>query len=159
MKRQFLPGLALLTLLLIATTGSAQTKAPLNEPDRNRPRLFNKMPDEMQVDLSDIDQLILPARSSARSESLMKGDKKCAAFTVQYISATSLYENKVYSVVLRLPEYPGATLTLSSSTNADGTVAYTGRIISFRHGDMYELVKKGAGYIFKKRNFYDVVNE
>ena len=79
MKRQFLPGLALLTLLLIASTGFAQTKVPLNEPDRNRPRLFNKMPDELQVDLSDIDQLILPARSAARSESLMKGDKKCAA--------------------------------------------------------------------------------
>lgn len=159
MKRQTLSGLALLFLLLSAVAVNAQTKVPLNEPDHNRPRLFNQLPAELTLTVADMEQLLLPARAAGKSEALMQGEKKCAVFSLNYISATSQYENKVQTVLLRLKDYPGATLTLSSSTNADGTVAYAGRIISFKHGDMYQLVQKGNSYVWLKRNFYDVVNE
>lgn len=160
MKRRMLSGLALLFVLLLAGRSSAQHKSvQLNEPDLNRPYLFAALPTEITVQESEIDQLLLPARTATRNEDMMKGDKKISSFTGNYVSATSQYEDKVQSVVLRLKEYPGATLTLSSSTNPDGTVAYAGRIISFKHADMYELVKKGDTYVWKKRNYYEVVAE
>lgn len=151
--------MALLFLLLSAIAGQAQNKALFKEPDHNRPRLFTQLPDELTLAVSEMEELLLPARAGNKSESMMKAEKKSAVFTLNYISATSQYENKVQTVMLRLKDYPGATLTLSSSTNADGTVAYAGRIISFKHGDMYQLVQKGNSYVWKKRNFYDVVNE
>ncbi len=159
MKRRILPGLALLSFVLLMLDAAAQSKAPINEPNLQKPRLFAALPTELSMSVADMEQLLLPAKSAARSEDLMRSEKKIAVFTANYVSATSLYENKVHSVVLRLKDFPGATLTLSSSTNPDGTVAYAGRIISFQHADMYMLVKKGEGYWWEKKGFYDVVAE
>lgn len=158
MKRQLLSGLALLFVLLMTHQSFAQS-VQVNEPDLNRPHLFSALPAELPVTITDLDGLLLPATAAGRNEDLMKGEKKVSSLVVNYVSATSKYENQVHSVVLRLKDYPGAALTLSSSTNPDGTVAYVGRIISFKHADMYELVKKGESYFWKKRNFYDVVAE
>lgn len=160
MKRCMLSGLALLFLLLMADQSFAQNKSvQVNEPDLKRPRLFTALPAELPVTTTDMEQLLLPAVAAGRNEDLLKGEKKISSFVVNYVSATSKYENQVHSVVLRLKDFPGATLTLSSSTNPDGTVAYAGRIISFKHADMYELVQKGNGFFWKKRDFYEVVAE
>jgi hypothetical protein len=41
----------------------------------------------------------------------------------------------------------------------DGTTKYTGRIISIRHGDLYQLIQEDAGWVLVKKNFYDLINE
>ena len=160
MKRHMLSGLVLLCLLLMTDRSFAQKESlPVNEPNLNRPRLFTALPAELPLTIADMDQLLLPATSAGRNEDLLKGEKKISSFVVNYVSATSKYENQVHSVVLRLKDFPGATLTLSSSTNPDGTVAYAGRIISFKHADMYELVQEGKKFLWKKKDFYAVVAE
>ena len=138
---------------------TAQIEAHSKEPNKQKPLLFTALPTELSVSVADIEQLLLPAKSAGRSEELMQSERKISAFAVNYVSATSLYENKLYSVVLRLKDFPGATLTLSSSTNPDGTVAYAGRIISFKHADMYMLVRKGEGYVWEKKGLFEVVGE
>jgi hypothetical protein len=38
-------------------------------------------------------------------------------------------------VVIRSEVFNGARLTVSKITNPDGSIRYSGRIISFKHGD------------------------
>jgi hypothetical protein len=61
--------------------------------------------------------------------------------------------------VIRSGNFNGATLTLSSSAQPDGAVKFTGRIISFKHGDAYELQNQNDQYILIKRNYYELINE
>jgi hypothetical protein len=61
--------------------------------------------------------------------------------------------------VIRSGNFNGATLTLSSSAQTNGAVRFTGRIISFQHGDVYELQNQNNQYILIKKNFYDLINE
>jgi len=63
------------------------------------------------------------------------------------------------SVVVRLSDFKGATLTLSSFTHPDGTVTYSGRIISFQHADLFELQYQNEQYFLIKKNYYELVNE
>ena len=42
---------------------------------------------------------------------------------------------------------------------ADGSVRYSGRIISFQHADAYEINLENNQYVFVKKGFYDLVNE
>ena len=63
------------------------------------------------------------------------------------------------SVVIRSTNYNGATLTISKTMNADETISYSGRIISFQSGDLFELQNKDGHLTLVKRNFYDLVNE
>ena len=46
MKHLKLSGFCLLCMLFCATV-SAQDKVPLNEPDYNKPKLFNNLPDKI----------------------------------------------------------------------------------------------------------------
>ena len=74
------------------------------------------------------------------------------------ISATSKYNNTVRSVVVSSTRFNGATLTLSSTTT-DGTVRYSGRIVSFQHADLYVLQKEEEQYFLIKKKFHELVNE
>lgn len=74
------------------------------------------------------------------------------------ISSTLKYNN-IRSVIVRSSNFNGATLTLSSSTQTNGTVKLTGRLLSMQHGDLYELQRVNEQYFLIKKNFYDVINE
>jgi hypothetical protein len=63
------------------------------------------------------------------------------------------------SVVVRSTNFPGAALSFSRITKEDGTFSYVGRIISFQHGDAYEISLENGQYFFVKKGFYDLVNE
>ena len=80
-----------------------------------------------------------------------------SSFNGQVISRSD--DNTIHSVVIRSANFNGATLTLSSSAQPNGTVKFTGRIISFQHGDAYELQNQNDQYILIKKNFYDLMNE
>lgn len=146
-----------LSAMFITITVSAQKTVPVNEPNLSRPKLFTELPKEVAITTHDMDRLINADQSKSSEVSLRaSGDRSLRG---QVISQAVKYSNTVRSVVIRLEDYNGATLTLSSSTNADGTVNYTGRIISFQHGDLYELQKKNDQYILVRKNFYELVNE
>ena len=51
------------------------------------------------------------------------------------------------------------TIIISAYTEKDGSITYTGRILSRANADLYELKKNGDEYEFVKRNYYDLVNE
>lgn len=151
-------GLVLIALLF-TTLANAQYKehAPLNEPDFNRPRLFEKLPAEIPVSTAELNRLLSGEITVGKQADTGDADAKLSPFKGTVVSAAK--EQKMRSVVIRTEAFNGATLTLSSFTNPDGTVTYRGRIISFKHGDAYELQQRDNQYVLVKKNFYELVYE
>jgi hypothetical protein len=153
---------ACLSFCCCCATISAQQKTTLlNEPDHHRPRLFTDLPSRITVSAPELNKLLTDtaARDMSREVNVKFSDNKLSAFSGKIVSAVTKYENTIHSVVIRSSNYPGATLSLSSSVQPDGSIEYTGRIISFTHGDCFELKKINNEYIFVKKDFYEVVNE
>jgi hypothetical protein len=132
-------------------------KVPLNEPNYNKPKLFQQLPEQVPVNMENIIPLF--SAELGRPVSIILSDAAQFRLEGEIISVTSKYENTIQSVVLRSTNYNGARLTISKITAADGNVTYKGRIISMEHGDLYELQNQDGRFVLVKRNFHDLVNE
>lgn len=150
----------LCAVLALSATGSfAQEKnkaVPVNEPDYNRPKLFAGLPDKIQVSAETLGSLFNTALG--RSASITVSEESHFQFNGEVISSGIKSQN-VQSVVIRSTNYNGAVFSVSKTNNADGTVSYRGRIISFKHGDFYNLENQNGQYTLVKKNYYDLVNE
>lgn len=136
---------------------SQEQKIPLNEPDYNKPRLFSTMPDKIPVTITNIDNM-LSAPVGKNSQFRLSEDNSMQ-FAGEVVSTASKYNNTIQSVVIRSDAFNGARLTVSKITNTDGSIRYTGRIISFKHGDLYELENHDGQLVLVKKNYYELVNE
>jgi hypothetical protein len=159
MNYRKLLGLALSVIFFVASSSAQDNKTLVpRETDYNKPKLFSTLPDNIKLNIDSLGNIF--SSPTGKQVNLGFGDKILpTTFAGKVISVASKYENKIQSIVVRSSNFNGATLTLSSTTMADGTIKYTGRIISFEHGDAYELQKKGDQYMFVKRNLYELVNE
>ena len=145
-----------LTLSIICATTSAQNIVRVNEPDLNKPKLFNNLPDKIPVSLTTLQNFVgaeIGRDISLRLDGVSKTD-----FKGKIISSSDKY-NTIHSVVIRSSNFNGATFTLSSSIRSNGTVKFTGRIMSIQHGDLYELQNQNEQYILVKKNLNDLMNE
>ena len=88
---------------------------------------------------------------SGKDINLKMGNNTLPGFQGKIISVIHKYDN-IHSVVIRSDNFNGATMTLSSSTKPNGTVKFTGRIISPGHGDLYVLQNENDQYILIKKN-------
>jgi hypothetical protein len=154
MRNLLQQGLCLL-LILACATSYGQNTIPVNEQDQNKPRLFTTLPDKVPVDINTLQTLI--NAEAGKTVSLRLGSNELSSFTGQVVSKAD--DNTIHSVVIRSANFNGATLTLSSSAQPNGTVKFTGRIISLKHGDAYELQNQNNQYLLIKKNFYDLINE
>ncbi len=150
-------GVFLLLFISFLQAAAQEKKIPLTEPDYNKPKLFTSLPDMIPVTTEDMKQLL--TGEEGQPASLRLDSKAIPAFRGAVTSRATKYEGAIQSVVLRSADFNGATLTLSAVKQPDGSVAYTGRIISMQHGDLFELKRTEEGYFFIKRNFYDLINE
>jgi hypothetical protein len=136
---------------------SQEQKIPLNEPDYNKPRMFTNLPDKIPVTITNIDNM-LSAPVGKNSQFRLSEDNSLQ-FAGEVVSTASKYNNTIQSVVIRSDAFNGARLTVSKITNTDGSIRYTGRIISFKHGDLYELESQDGQLVLVKKNYYELVNE
>jgi hypothetical protein len=157
MKNLQLLGICLV-MSLACVTASAQHTVPLNEPNTHKPKLFGNLPDRIPVQIDDLRALLGTEQGKDTNLKLGNTNNSLDRFEGRVISAADKYNN-IRSVVIRSSNFNGATLSLSSSIQSDGTVKFTGRIISFQHGDLYELQNQNDQYVLVKKNFYDLINE
>lgn len=145
--------------IALCSLGSyAQDKpAPVNEPDYNKPKLFDGLPASIRLNADDISGLFSTALGKAAT--LQLTDDSRFRFEGEVVSSANQPGNSTQSMVIRSTNYNGATFTISKTTAANGTVSYRGRIISFKHGDLFELQSQNGQYLLVKRNYYDLVNE
>ncbi len=143
--------------VLSSVVAVAQNQIPINEPDYNKPRLFNNLPEKIQVNAGDLESLFSsPVGRPANLKLTMDASVK---FEGELVSVSERTAEGQQSLVIRSTNFNGARLTVSRITNEDGTVTYRGRIISFQHGDCYILQDQNGQLTLVKKNFYDLVNE
>ncbi|HKC37181.1 MAG TPA: hypothetical protein VKB95_13995, partial [Chitinophagaceae bacterium] len=128
---------------------------PVREPDMNRPSLFQNFPDKISCRINDLSALLELEVGKPVSFSFANN----LNFQGVVSSVASKFDNSLQSVVIRSTNFPGAALSFSKITKDDRTVTYVGRIISFQHGDAYEISMENGQYYFVKKGFYDLVNE
>lgn len=134
-----------------------ETAVPVNEPDLSKPKLFQNLPDVIPVSKESLNGLL--SNPVGRNVSVSLSTDARFQFDGQVVSAASKYNNTMQSVVIRSSNFNGARFTISRIINDDGTINYSGRIMSFQHADLYELKEQAGQLVLVKRNFYDLVNE
>jgi hypothetical protein len=155
-----LTGIILATTLLFGIRAIGQSAPPVNEPDLNRPRLFDNLPSEIPVSIADLKSLFASGLQNGKDVTVrLSQDSRLAEFKGKVVSYADKYSHKMKSVVIRSSNFNGAALTLTAASNPDGSILFSGRILSFQHGDMFELQKKNNQYMLVKKNFYELVNE
>ena len=147
-------GIICLFVFFVCMKSNAQTP-PVREPDMNRPSLFQSLPDKISCRITELTSLLQSETGNAVSISFTGNSN----FQGVVSSVASKFENTLQSIVIRSTNFPGAVLSFSKITKEDGTVSYVGRIISFQHGDAYEINQENGQYFFVKKGFYDLVNE
>lgn len=150
---------ACICLAICGLAASAQTNdhAPLNQPDRNKPKLFDALPDRIPVSMDYINSLF--GSPAGRDVSIVSTDPTGSRIDGKVISSGSEYNNTLQSVVIKSTNFNGANFTISKYTDAEGNVSYNGRILSMQHGDAYELKNESGNLVLVKRKFYSLVNE
>ncbi len=151
--------LACVSIALLSLNASSQVnKSPIKEPDQNKPLLFAGMPDRIPVSMDYINSLF--GSTAGRAVSLSTPDNITGSrFEGNVISTGSELNNRIQSVVIRSTNFLGANFTVSKTISEQGVVSYTGRIISFQHGDAYELKNESGNLVLVKKKFYSLVND
>ncbi len=143
--------------LLSCCLHAQKDNTPINEPDMNKPRLFDGLPNRIPVNTDELNNLL--NAPVGRLASLKLTAQSSLQFDGEVVSVSDKFENNIQSVVLRSSNFNGARLTISRIVNDDGSFSFTGRIISFKHGDLFELKNESGSYVLIKRNYYELVNE
>lgn len=138
-------------------TMAQEQKIPVNEPDYNRPKLFNNLPEKIPFNPDSF--LGLQNKQAGTSISISLSDAQSIPFEGTLVSSVNQNNGQVQSIVIRSTNYNGATFSISKVTKDDGSIVYSGRLMSFRHGDLYVLQQLDGHYMLVKKNFYDLVNE
>jgi hypothetical protein len=152
--KNLVKGIICLSLFLICQQSNAQTP-PVREPDMSRPLLFQNLPNKISCRINDLSALLESETGKPVSFLFVNN----LNFQGVVSSVASKSDNTLNSVVIRSTNFPGAALSFSRIKKEDGTFSYVGRIISFQHGDAYEIGLENGQYYFIKKGFYDLVNE
>ena len=152
--KNLLKGIICLFVILACLKSTGQTP-PVREPDMNRPSLFQNLPEKITCRINDLSALL----ESEIGRSISFQFTGNLSFQGVISSVASKFDNTLQSVVVRSTNFPGAALSFSRIKKEDGTFDYVGRILSFQHGDAYEINLENGQYFFVKKGFYDLVNE
>ncbi|OSZ76912.1 hypothetical protein CAP36_10785 [Chitinophagaceae bacterium IBVUCB2] len=143
--------------LYLSSSAQKNDKPPVTEPDYNKPRLFDNLPKTIPVNIVELNTLLSSEVGSKASIGLSAAAN--IKFDGDVVSSASKYGNSIKSVVVRSSNFNGAQLTISRTTSPEGVVSYVGRIISFQHGDLYELQNQNGQFVLVKKNYHELINE
>jgi hypothetical protein len=146
----------LLSVCMLQVAAQQDTKKlPISQYDFNKPKLFKDLPDRINVPLKNFDNVFdfevgksvdLPFASNFQ-------------FSGTVVSKAEDVASNVKSIVIKSTNKVGATLALSRMINPDNTITYRGRIMSFKHGDAYEIANENGSYYLVKKGLYDLYEE
>jgi hypothetical protein len=146
----------LLSVCMLQVAAQQDTKKlPVSQYDYNKPKLFKDLPDRINVPLKNFDNVFdfevgksvdLPFASNFQ-------------FSGTVVSKAEDVASNVKSIVIKSTNKVGATLALSRMINPDNTISYRGRIMSFKHGDAYEIANENGSYYLIKKGLYDLYEE
>lgn len=149
---------ALIAMLLAVSylqTSAQNSALRLNEPNYNKAKLFSDLPDKLNLRLTDVEALLNISVGKQVNAIIATGFPLVGVV----VSKSTLKDAFVKTVVIKSTTRQGATFTFSRITKEDGSLFYTGRMMSKEAGDALEIIKEGTGYVIRKKGFYDLINE
>jgi hypothetical protein len=133
----------------------AQEKIPINQPNYNKPKIFEDLPGKMKLTISDMESLFeVPV-----NKLVMAKITQDFHFKGMVVSKSGNSESQVRSIVINSITRKGAVFTFTRITKEDGNFVYRGRILSKESIDAYEIVKENDQYFLQKKNYYEMVRE
>src|SRR5688572_25252085 len=147
-------GIYCLLLILACATLHAQN-APVREPDYNRPTLFHQLPQRLTCRIPDLQSLLQAQQGDPINVNIADN----LNFRGIVSSVANREGGRITSVIVRSTNFGGAALSFTRIIKEDGSIQYEGRIVSFQHGDAYEINYENGQYVLIKKGFYDLVNE
>ncbi len=146
---------AVALLFVLCKPANAQNAPPLNQPDYNKPKLFADLPDKLSLHLSDMEALLSLSVGASVNTVIANG----LPLIGTVVSKSGDAITSLSSVVIKSTTRQGAIVTFTRIRKEDGTVLYSGRIISQKAGDTFEIVKEANAYVLRKKGLYDLINE
>ena len=133
----------------------AQENLRINQPDYNKPKLFEDLPQKMNVTIPDMESLLTLSVGAPVTAKLSK------SFYIKgtIVSKSGDSASAVRSVVIKSTNRQGAVLTFTRIKDTDGSFVYRGRIMSRDNSDAYEIVKENDQYVLEKKSYYEMVRE
>jgi hypothetical protein len=143
-------------LIFCALQSIAQDPGKLiHEPDYSKAKIFNDLPDRMNLRVTDVAELVnLPVGSDVNTVAATN-----FRITGTVVSSSEDKAAGLKSVVIKLHNRQGATFTFTKRVQEDGTINYIGRILNKNNGDAYSLVKENGQYTLVKKGVYDLISE
>ncbi len=134
------------------SAGAQNQTIPLNEPDYNKPKIFDDLPQKMLLRIADVERLFFLATGTITS--VQASDSFLLKGTI-----VSKADGPTKSVVLKCNNRANVFFTFSKVVKPDGGFTYAGRLLSRDNGDAYEIKQEAEQYFLIKKNLYDLINE
>lgn len=155
MKKLITKTLGVLLCLCSLHSIAQDQKVPLNETDYNKPKLFNDLPQKMNLRVTELENLFQyqvgsPVNVRITDNFLFEG---------VVVSTSDAKDISVKTVVIRSTNREGASFTFTRTTSKEGGNTYLGRIISRNNGDAFEILPENGTYVLQKKNLYDLISE
>lgn len=154
MKNQIL--LTVITVFIGIGSFGQGSSFPVNQPDYSKPRLFSNYAAKIAISPEEISGIFNVAAGQHVEAKFAGGAFKVAG---EVAARVSKFENRLISMVIRSSNFPGANLVVHKQTAEDGTVIYSGSMISRNHGDAYLLKLENGVYVFTRQNTPDLLIE
>jgi hypothetical protein len=148
-------GVLFVLLSFLVIRAGAQQTPPLNEPDRNKPRIFSNLPDKMPLNITELESLF----------SLPKGSRISTQVTNQFrvngtiVSKVEMPNSLTRGVIIRSSAFAGVVFAFTKSYQEDGTFKYIGRMMGTNYGDALEVTKENGQYFLTKADLYNLLSE
>jgi len=155
MKKLKASAFSVLLIVCVQHIQAQEQKIPLNEPNLRKPKLFNNLPEKINLKISEVVTVL--DKSVGTAVNVQFADNFLFQGTV--ISKSDTPDESVKSIVIRSSSMQGASFTFSKTKNQDGSFRYIGRIMSRNNGDAYEIKFENGQYILQKKNLYELIAE
>ena len=155
MKKLKASAFSVLLIVCVQHIQAQEQKIPLNEPNLRKPKLFNNLPEKINLKISEVVPVL--DMSVGTAVNVQFADNFLFQGTV--ISKSDTPDESVKSIVIRSSTMQGANFTFSKTKNQDGSFRYIGRIMSRNNGDAYEIKFENGQYVLQKKNMNDLMVE
>jgi hypothetical protein len=151
MKHLHLQGI-IISLLLVQSafcqSSSEEINVPLNQHPVEKPALFGQLPQKFDCPLNTLNN-IFTARTM--NDNSFRADISNVFHIEGIVIARTAISPQQLSINIRCTNFNNALLNISRIIKPDGSIKYTGRVVSPLHGDILLLQENNGQYSFIKQ--------
>ena len=146
-------------LCSIVSTSIVQAQQPnlYREPDHNRQKIFQQLPDSLIFQPERLVELL--ERKIGEKVQVPVGIESKLVLTGQVVSITNKYDGRIQSIVIRTNENPDIMILFSRIVSDNGEIIYRGYLRGKESGDLYVAANLTGKWQWIRKGFYDVINE